>query len=428
MRERPLAWNDARAREALRKIFTAAIGAADPRLVLAPHLPPVPTGRCVVVGAGKSAAVMAAAVEAAWPDVPLSGVVVTRYDHAVPTQRIEVIEASHPVPDENSEQAARRILQAVQGLGPNDLVLALMSGGGSALMVLPAEGLSGADKQAVNRALLRSGATISEMNAVRKHLSAIKGGRLAAAAAPARVITLAISDVPGDEPEVIGSGPTVPDATTYEQVRALVARYRLDLPGPVAARLAAGVDETPKPGAFPVDFRMIATPSMALTACAQAARQMGLTPLILGDALEGESREMGTVMAGIARSVAKHGQPLHGPAVLLSGGESTVTIGSAAAGRGGRNTEFLLALAIALGGLENVWALAGDTDGIDGTEDAAGAIVAPDTLARAQQAGLQPRAVLAGHDSYSLFDTIGDLVRTGPTLTNVNDIRAILIA
>jgi hydroxypyruvate reductase len=423
-----LAWNDARAREALRKIFTAAIGAADPRLVLAPHLPPVPTGRCVVVGAGKSAAVMAAAVEAAWPDVPLSGVVVTRYDHAVPTQRIEVIEASHPVPDENSEQAARRILQAVQGLGPNDLVLALMSGGGSALMVLPAEGLSGADKQAVNRALLRSGATISEMNAVRKHLSAIKGGRLAAAAAPARVITLAISDVPGDEPEVIGSGPTVPDATTYEQVRALVARYRLDLPGPVAARLAAGVDETPKPGAFPVDFRMIATPSMALTACAQAARQMGLTPLILGDALEGESREMGTVMAGIARSVAKHGQPLHGPAVLLSGGESTVTIGSAAAGRGGRNTEFLLALAIALGGLENVWALAGDTDGIDGTEDAAGAIVAPDTLARAQQAGLQPRAVLAGHDSYSLFDTIGDLVRTGPTLTNVNDIRAILIA
>ncbi len=423
-----MAWNDARAREALRKIFTAAIGAADPRLVLAPHLPPVPTGRCVVVGAGKSAAVMAAAVEAAWPDVPLSGVVVTRYDHAVPTQRIEVIEASHPVPDENSEQAARRILQAVQGLGPNDLVLALMSGGGSALMVLPAEGLSGADKQAVNRALLRSGATISEMNAVRKHLSAIKGGRLAAAAAPARVITLAISDVPGDEPEVIGSGPTVPDATTYEQVRALVARYRLDLPGPVAARLAAGVDETPKPGAFPVDFRMIATPSMALTACAQAARQMGLTPLILGDALEGESREMGTVMAGIARSVAKHGQPLHGPAVLLSGGESTVTIGSAAAGRGGRNTEFLLALAIALGGLENVWALAGDTDGIDGTEDAAGAIVAPDTLARAQQAGLQPRAVLAGHDSYSLFDTIGDLVRTGPTLTNVNDIRAILIA
>jgi len=423
-----LAWNDARAREALRKIFAAAVGAADPRVVLSAHLPPVPSGRCVVVGAGKSAAVMAAAVEAAWPDVPLSGVVVTRYDHAVPTQRIEVIEASHPVPDDNSEQAARRILQAVQGLGPHDLVLALMSGGGSALMVLPAEGISGADKQAVNRALLRSGATISEMNAVRKHLSAIKGGRLAAAAAPARVITLAISDVPGDEPEVIGSGPTVPDATTYEQVRALVARYRLDLPESVAARLAAGLDETPKPGAFPVDFRMIATPSMALTACAQAARQMGLTPLILGDALEGESREMGTVMAGIARSVALHGQPLHGPAVLLSGGESTVTIGSGAAGRGGRNTEFLLALAIALGGVPNVWALAGDTDGIDGTEDAAGAIVTPDTLARAQQAGLQPRAVLAGHDSYSLFDAIGDLVRTGPTLTNVNDIRAILIA
>jgi hydroxypyruvate reductase len=285
-----LAWNDIQAREALRKIFDAAVGAADPRRVLAQYLPPVPSGRCVVVGAGKSAAVMAAALEEAWPDVPLSGTVVTRYAHAVPTQRIEVIEASHPVPDENSEHAARQILEAVQGLGPEDLVLALMSGGGSALMVLPAEGLTGVDKQAVNRALLRSGATISEMNAVRKHLSAIKGGRLAAAAAPARVITLAISDVPGDEPEVIGSGPTVPDATTYDDVRALVARYRLDLPPSVAARLAAGLDETPKPGAFPVDFRMIATPSMALTACAEVARHFGLTPLILGDALEGESR------------------------------------------------------------------------------------------------------------------------------------------
>jgi hydroxypyruvate reductase len=423
-----LAWNDTRAREALRHIFDATVAAADPRKVLAPHLPPVPAGRCVVVGAGKSAAVMAAALEAAWPDVKLSGVVVTRYGHAVPTQRIAVIEASHPVPDDNSERAAQQILQAVQGLTPEDLVLTLMSGGGSALMVLSAAGLSGADKQAVNRALLRSGATISEMNAVRKHLSAIKGGRLAAAAAPARVVTLAISDVPGDAPEVIGSGPTVPDATTYDQVRALVARYRLDLPEAVAARLAAGVDETPKPGAFPVDFRMIATPAMALAAAAEAARGLGLTPLILGDALEGESREMGTVLAGIAASVARHGQPVRAPALLLSGGESTVSIGAGSAGRGGRNTEFLLGLALALDGAPNIWALAGDTDGIDGTEDAAGAVVTPDTLARAREAGLDPRAVLAGHDSYTLFDAVGDLVRTGPTLTNVNDVRAILIA
>ncbi len=382
----------------------------------------------MVVGAGKSAATMAAAVEAAWPDIPLTGVVVTRYGHAVPTQRITVIEASHPVPDEASERAGSRILQAVQGLGPDDLVLALMSGGASALMVLPAKGLTGADKQAVNRALLRSGATISEMNAVRKHLSAIKGGRLAQAAAPARVITLAISDVPGDDPGVIGSGPTVPDATTFEHVLALVKHYRLDLPAAVVARLTEAADETPKPGAFPVDFRMMATPAMALAACAEAARATGATPLILGDALEGESRDMGTVLAGIARSVATHGHPLRPPAVLLSGGESTVTIGAGAAGRGGRNTEFLLALALALDGAANIWALAGDTDGIDGTEDAAGALVTPDTLQRARAAGFDPRAVLAGHDSYTLFNAIGDLIRTGPTLTNVNDIRAILIA
>ncbi len=423
-----MAWDDTRARHALRSIFDATVAAANPLLVLAEHLPARPNGRCVVVGAGKSAAVMAAALEASWPDVALSGVVVTRYGHSVPTHRIEVMEASHPVPDANSELAARRILEAVQGLSPDDLVLALMSGGGSALMVLPAPGLSGADKQAVNRALLRSGATISEMNAVRKHLSAIKGGRLAAAAAPARVVTLAISDVPGDAPEVVGSGPTVPDATTYEHVRDLVARYRLDLPPAVAARLTAGVDETPKPGAFPVDFRMIATPSMALSAAAAAARGLGLNPLILGDALEGESREMGTVLAGIARSVARHNLPVGAPALLLSGGESTVTIGSGTAGKGGRNTEFLLALAIALDGAANIWALAGDTDGIDGTEDAAGAVVTPDTLARALGHGLDPRAVLAAHDSYTLFDTLGDLVRTGPTLTNVNDVRAILIA
>jgi hydroxypyruvate reductase len=424
-------WDDARARAALRSLFDAAVAAADPRVVLAAHLPPKPTkGRVVVVGAGKSAAVMAAALEAAWPDVDLTGTVVTRYGHAVPTARIEVIEAAHPVPDANSERGARRLLERVQGLGPDDLVLALMSGGGSALLALPAPGLTLADKQAVNRALLHSGATITEMNAVRKHLSGIKGGRLAAAAAPARVVTLAISDVPGDDPAVIASGPTVPDPTTFATARQLLAHYGIDPAPQVAARLAAGsAEETPKPGSLPPsDYRMIATPMMALHAVADAARLMGLRPLILGDALEGEAREMGTVLAGIARAVRAHGQPLAPPCVLLSGGEGTVTIGPVAPGRGGRNTEFLLGLAVALQGEAGIWAVAGDTDGIDGTEDAAGALVAPDTLARAQARGLDPRAVLAAHDSYGLFDTIGDLIRTGPTLTNVNDIRAILVA
>jgi glycerate 2-kinase len=348
----------------------------------------------------------------------------------VPTTRIEVIEASHPVPDANSEAGARRLLQRVQGLGPDDLVLALISGGGSALLALPAPGLTLADKQAVNRALLHSGATITEMNAVRKHLSAIKGGRLAAAAAPARVITLAISDVPGDDPAVIASGLTVPDPTTFATARALLARYGIDPSPQVAARLASGpTEETPKPGSLPPsDFRMIATPMMALHSVAEAARAIGLQPLILGDALEGEAREMGIVMAGIARSVRGHAQPLAPPCVVLSGGEGTVTIGAVAPGRGGRNTEFLLGLAVALQGAPGIWAVAGDTDGIDGTEDAAGALVTPDTIARAQARGLDPQAVLAVHDSYGLFDAIGDLVRTGPTLTNVNDVRAILIA
>ena len=424
-----MGWDDARARSALRAVFDAAVAAADPLKMLAAHLPEKPKGRCIVVGAGKSAAVMAAALEAAWPDVAMSGAVVTRYGHAVPTRRIEVIEASHPVPDANSERGARRLLELVHGLEPDDLVLALISGGGSALLALPADGLTLADKQVVNRALLASGATITEMNAVRKHLSAIKGGRLAAAAAPARVVTLAISDVPGDDPAVIASGPTVPDATSFADARALVARFGLDLPAQVLARLARDDDETPKPGSLPnAEFHLIATPAMALRAAAETARGLGLTPLILGDALEGESRELGIVMAGIARSVRDHSLPLAAPALLLSGGETTVTIGSGKAGRGGRNTEFLLGLAVALAGLPGVWAAAGDTDGIDGTEDAAGAIVAPDTLARSASAGLSARAVLAAHDSYSLFDAIGDLIRTGPTLTNVNDIRAVLIA
>jgi glycerate 2-kinase len=422
-------WDDAHARSALRTLFDAAVAAADPRQVLAAHLPPRPRGRCVVVGCGKSAAVMAAALEDAWPDVALEGTVVTRYGHFVPTRRTEVIEASHPLPDAASERGAHRLLERVRGLGPDDLVLALISGGGSALCAAPAPGLTLADKQAVNRALLASGATISEMNCVRKHLSAIKGGRLAAAARPARVVTLAISDVPGDDPAVIASGPTVPDPTTFADARAILARYGIEPPAAVAARLAQATDETPGNDDLPdAEFRLIATPMMALTRMAETARGIGLTPLVLGDALEGEAREMGIVMAGIARSVRAHAQPLPPPCVVLSGGETTVTLGRGPAGHGGRNTEFLLSLVVALGGATDIWAMSGDTDGVDGMDDIAGAVAAPDTLARARAKALDPRAVLAGHDSHSLFDAIGDAIRTGPTLTNVNDVRAILIA
>ncbi len=424
------AWTEQAAREVLRAVFDAAVASADPRRVLAAHLPAPPRGRVVVVGAGKSAAVMAQAVETAWPEVPLSGLVVTRYGHAVPTRRIEVVEAAHPVPDAAGEAAARRILGLVQGLRPEDLVLALISGGGSALLALPAPGVTLADKQAINRALLASGATIGEMNTVRKHLSAIKGGRLAASARPAPLVTLAISDVPGDDPAVIASGPTVPDPSTTEDARAILARYRITPPPGVAAHLAGADAETPKSGALPdATFQLIATPALALAAAAARAREAGLAPLILGDALEGESRELGTVLAGIATSVRRHGQPLARPALLLSGGETTVTLAAdAAPGRGGRNTECLLGLAVALAGAPGIFALAGDTDGIDGTEDAAGAILTPDTLARARAHGLDPRAMLAAHDSYGLFAALGDLVVTGPTLTNVNDIRAVLIA
>jgi glycerate-2-kinase len=417
--------NDTDARALLRRLFDTAVASADPRNVLAAHLPPKPAGRCIVVGAGKSAATMAAALEEAWPDVKLEGLVVTRYGHAAPTRRITVLEASHPVPDAAGQAAAAAILDRVRGLGPDDLVLALISGGGSALLALPAPGLTLDDKQAVARSLLMSGAPIGVMNAVRKHLSAIKGGRLAAAAAPARVVTIAISDVPGDSPAVIASGPTVPGAPSRAEVRAMIARYDVALP-PAAAALLAGEENLPPPAA-PVDFRLIATPAMALTAAAQAAQAQGIAPLILGDALEGESRELGTVMAGIAHSVRRHGHPLPAPCVLLSGGETTVTIGRGGAGRGGRNTEFLLSLAVALDGAPGIWAVAGDTDGIDGTEDAAGALVTPDTLERARAAGLDPVGRLAAHDSYGVFAAVGDLIQTGPTLTNVNDFRAIIV-
>ncbi|MDH2385521.1 glycerate kinase [Bradyrhizobium sp. CER78] len=420
-------WTDLRARTALRKIFDAAIASADPRMTIARALPAKPKGRCIVIGAGKASAAMAAGLDAAWPDVDLSGVVVTRHGHSIPAGRIDVLEASHPVPDDSSKAAAVRMLRAVEGLSADDLVIALMSGGGSALMTFPASPMTLADKQAVNRALLASGATIAEMNVVRKHLSAIKGGRLALAARPAHVTTLVISDIPGDDPAAIASGPTLPDPSTKADAQEIIRRFAIELPE-AAQLVLAQADETPKPGAIDADVRILAAPSLALDAAAGAARDEGLNPIILGDAIEGEARELGTVMAGIARSVAQRAQPGPAPAVLLSGGETTVKIGRGPAGRGGRNTEFLLGLVIALSGTSDIWAIAGDSDGIDGTEDAAGALIGPDTLRRAAADRLDARAYLAAHDSYTFFDRLGDLVRTGPTLTNVNDIRAVLIA
>ena len=409
-----MAWTEDRARGLLRGMFDAAVASADPHTVLARHLPERPGGRVVVVGAGKSAASMAAALEAAWPDVALTGVVVTRDGHGAATSCIRVMLASHPVPDARSEAAARAILEAVAGLGAGDLVLALMSGGASALMELPAEGLTLADLQAVNLALLESGAPIGAMNAVRKHLSAIKGGRLAAAAGAARVVTLAISDVPGDDPATIGSGPTVPDASSWADVRRIAREYGLALPRMDGA-------ETPKPGELAADVRLIATPMMALHAAAGVARAAGVMPVILGDAIEGLAGEVGADMAVLA------GQAGDVPRVLLSGGETTVVLPAGHRGRGGRNTEFLLALALGLEGAEGVWALAGDTDGIDGNQDAAGAVIGPGTLARAGGMGLEAAGLLRAHESYAVFDALGDLVRTGPTLTNVNDFRAILV-
>ncbi|MHC2216774.1 glycerate kinase type-2 family protein [Rhizobium leguminosarum] len=419
-------WTDQKARATLHQIFDAAVESASPQRAVLENLPDKPTGRCIVVGAGKASAAMAAALDSAWPDVDLSGVVVTRYGHAVPAGRIRIIEASHPVPDAMSERAAADVLQAVRGLTPDDLVVALVSGGGSALLVAPAGGMTLADKQSVNRALLASGATITEMNAVRKHLSRIKGGRLGLAARPAKVVTLVISDVPGDDPASIASGPTIADESTIDEVRGIISRYRIVLPDTARFVLDSG-EETPKPADLASDVRIIAAPSLALDSAAKAAANAGLQTLVLGDAIEGEARELGTVMAGIALSAKTKGLPVRGPAVLLSGGEGTVSIGCQPAGRGGRNTEFLLGLAVALKGHAGIWAIAGDTDGIDGTEDAAGAVVTPDTLERGRKKGLDARAYLASHDSYSFFDEIGDLVKTGPTRTNVNDIRAILI-
>jgi len=415
------------ARDLLRRMFDAAVAAAQPDLCIPRYLPPAPRGRLIVIGAGKASAALARAVEQHW-EPPLEGLVVTRYGYAVPCRRIEIVEAAHPVPDAAGHAAARRMLELVAGLSADDLVLCLISGGGSSLLPLPAAGLTLEDKQAINRALLKSGATISEMNCVRRHLSAIKGGRLAAACHPARVVNLIISDVPGDDPINIASGPSVADRTTCGEAIAILRRYAIDVPQRVFDVLESGAGESMKPGdaRLPaIETHLIATPQMALEAAAQVAAAAGFTPYILGDSIEGEAREAGKVLAGIALQVARRGQPFKAPCVLLSGGETTVTVRGN--GRGGRNVEFLLALGVALDGQAGVHALAGDTDGVDGQEEIAGAYLAPDTLARAWAQGLRPRYRLDDNDGHGFFQALGDSVVSGPTLTNVNDFRAILI-
>ncbi len=430
----------AQPRQFLEHLYQAAVRRALPLHNTAAHLPQPPKGRTVVIGAGKAGGAMAQAVEALWPaDAPLSGLVVTRYDHTPPRpaglpQRIEVVEASHPVPDAAGMSASQRILQLVRGLTADDLVLCLISGGGSALLTLPASGLTLEDKQRINKQLLASGANIGEMNCVRKHLSRIKGGRLAAACAPAQVVTLTISDVPGDDPSVIASGPTVPDATTCADALSILKRYRIMVPPAVLAALEQGALETPKPGS-PIfaghRVHMIATPQQSLEAAAEAARAAGLSAYILSDEMEGESREVGKVHAALARAVAHRGQPFAKPCVILSGGETTVTVRPVPEGeqrgKGGRAGEFCLGLVLALQGQPGVWALAADTDGIDGMEENAGAWVEPGTLARAQALGMKVERHLDRNDAYGYFQPLGDLVVTGPTHTNVNDFRALLI-
>ncbi|MFT0625701.1 glycerate kinase [Ectopseudomonas guguanensis] len=410
----------------LRDLFATAIAAAHPRQVLADHLPADRSGRVIVIGAGKAAAAMAEVIEQQWQG-EVSGLVVTRYEHGADCRKIEVVEAAHPVPDDAGERVARRVLELVSNLSEDDRVIFLLSGGGSSLLALPAEGISLKDKQAINKALLKSGATIGEMNCVRKHLSAIKGGRLAKACWPATVYTYAISDVPGDEATVIASGPTVGDPTTSAEALAILARYGIDIPANVRAWLQDPRSETVKPG-DPVlarsHFQLIATPQQSLDAAAAKAEAAGLPVLILGD-LEGESRDVAKVHAGIARQVQLHGQPIKPPCVILSGGETTVTVRGN--GRGGRNAEFLLSLTESLKGLPGVYALAGDTDGIDGSEDNAGAIMTPYSHARAGIKGLSARDELDNNNGYGYFAALDELIVTGPTRTNVNDFRAILI-
>ncbi|AOW15730.1 hydroxypyruvate reductase [Hydrogenophaga crassostreae] len=421
-------------------LFDAAVQRALPLHNTEAHLPSPPKGRTLVLGAGKAGGAMAQAVEAFWPaEAPLSGLVVTRYHHTPPRpaglpQRIEVVEAAHPVPDAAGLQAAQRVLQLAQGLTADDLVLCLISGGGSSLLTMPCEGLALEDKQRINRQLLESGASILEINTVRKHLSAIKGGRLAAACAPARVVTLTISDVPGDDVSVIASGPTVGDASTCAEALEVLQRYGIEVPSVVQMKLESGVLETPKPGESCFrghQTRLIATPQQSLDAAAQLARAMGLYAYVLSDQIEGESRDVGKVHGAMARSTALGRSSFQTPCVILSGGETTVTVRPGAEGRsrgrGGRAGEFCMGLAQALSGQASVWALAADTDGVDGVEDNAGAVVLPDTLARAGALGLKVSDYLARNDAYSFFDSLGDLVLTGPTHTNVNDFRALLV-
>ena len=427
-------------RRFLEHLYHAAVQRALPLHNTAAFLPPPPKGRTIVLGAGKAGGSMAQAVEARWPaDAPLEGLVVTRYHHIPPRpeglkRRIEIVEAAHPVPDAAGLQAAQRILALAHGLTADDLVLCLISGGGSALLTLPAEGLTLEDKQRINKQLLASGANIAEMNCVRKHLSRIKGGRLAAACAPAKVVTLTISDVPGDDPSIIASGPTVPDATSCAEAVAILQRYGIDVPGAIMSLLEQGALETPKPGAGIFagnEVHMIATPQQSLEAAAREARAAGLEAHILSDEIEGESREIGKMHAALARAVAVRGQPFRKPCVILSGGETTVTIRQqpegTSRGRGGRAGEFCMGLAQALQGQPGVWALAADTDGIDGVEDNAGAFVAPETLSRAHSLGMKIDAYMDRNDAYTYFRQLDDLVITGPTHTNVNDFRAMLV-
>lgn len=412
--------------------FGAAVSAADPLQVVPRHLPAPPRGRTVAVGAGKAGGSMAAAVEAAWPaQAPLEGLVITRYGHALPTRRLRVVEAGHPVPDERGEAAAAEILELARGLTEDDLLLVLVSGGGSSLLSLPAPGIPMADLKALTRALLASGAPIQDMNTVRKHLSVIQGGRLAAATR-ARVLALVVSDVTGDDPTHIASGPASPDPTTYRDAREILERFEVEVPASIASHLARGcagaVPETPKPGdpVFDrVDSRVIATAHASLMAAAAYAQARGVTPLVLGDSVTGESAEVAKVHGAIARQLRLHGHPFRPPVAMISGGETTVTIRGA--GRGGRCSEFLLSLAVDLDGLPGTWALACDTDGIDGSEDNAGAILTPDALARARARGLHPKRMLADNDGYGFFSALGELVVTGPTRTNVNDFRMVLV-
>ncbi len=408
-------------------LFDAAVAAADPRHCLASYLPTDTSQAAIVIGAGKAAAAMAKALEEQWSG-PLRGLVVTRYGHGLDCDHIEVVEAAHPVPDATGEQVARRMLNLVAGLTEQDLVICLISGGGSSLLSLPAPGLTLQIKQQINRQLLKSGASIAEMNCVRKHLSAIKGGRLAQACYPARLVTLAISDVPGDDPAVIASGPTVADQTTRQDALNILAHYQIDIPDPVQQWLNNPASETVKPGGLDtntIDYRLIATPHLSLQAAAEKARAAGITPLILGDDLEGESREVAKTHAAIARYIAQHNQPAAAPCVILSGGETTVTVKGS--GLGGRNAEFLLSLANCLRGHPQIYALAADTDGIDGSEDNAGAILSPQAWQRAIEQGIDPTAMLDNNDGYSFFAALNDLLHTGPTRTNVNDFRAVLV-